>query len=112
METEAVTNLIDVLFTGSNLILYAAVYAITQTVKVIFPKTMKKKLVQRILPALPILLAVLGAVVGLSSGTTWQERIAFGVIIGALAGQTFKIGKTSLLGKGIEEPEPPEAPKF
>ena len=89
------------LITGSNLALYGAVLAILQTVKVMVPG-MDNKWVQRFMPLFPIVAAVIAALLGMASGKTWQEKVTIGIIIGAAAGQTFKLGKTTLMGKGLD----------
>jgi hypothetical protein len=78
------------------------VFALLQTVKMAVPKWAATKVGQRLMPLIPIALGVVGAVAGLSSATTWGDKIALGVIAGFAAGQGFKVGKTTLLGKGIE----------
>lgn len=100
------------LITGANLACYGAILAILQTVKMLVPG-MDNKWVQRFLPLFPLVLGIVAALVGMASGKNWQERLTIGVIIGVAAGQSFKLGKTTLLGKGLEvvaSGAPPVAP--
>jgi hypothetical protein len=90
------------LITGANLACYGAILAILQTVKMLVPG-MDNKWVQRFLPLFPLVLGIVAALVGMASGKNWQERLTIGVIIGVAAGQSFKLGKTTLLGKGLED---------
>jgi hypothetical protein len=94
------------LITGANLACYGAILAILQTAKMLVPG-MDNKWVQRFLPLLPLILGVAAAMIGMATGKNWQERVTIGIIIGVAAGQSFKLGKTTLLGKGLE----PDAPK-
>jgi hypothetical protein len=89
------------LITGANLACYGAILAILQTVKMLVPG-MDNKWVQRFLPLFPLVLGIGAALLGMATGKSWQEKLTIGIIIGVAAGQTFKVGKTTVLGKGIE----------
>jgi len=91
--------------TTTNLLLTGAVFALLQVLKMVVPKWSTTQIGQRLLPVIPLLLGVGGAMAGLCSASTWQEKLAIGIMAGFAAGQGFKIGKTTALGKGIEVPE-------
>lgn len=97
------------LITGANLACYGAILAILQTAKMLIPH-FDNKWVQRFLPLFPLVLGIGSALLGMATGKTWQEKLTIGIIIGVAAGQTFKVGKTTVLGKGIETAALPPAP--
>jgi hypothetical protein len=99
--------MIDKIVTLPNAILALAVWAILVTVRKLRPATESNRSFQRALPLLPPILGVLGSLIGLGSGVGFAEKIAIGLIFGTIAGQGFKIGKTSILGVGL----PPKATK-
>lgn len=96
------------LITGANLACYGAILAILQTAKMLIPH-FDNKWVQRFLPLFPLVLGIGSALLGMATGKTWQEKLTIGIIIGVAAGQTFKVGKTTVLGKGIETAALPPA---
>lgn len=87
--------------TGKNLLLLSAVFAMTQVLKSSIPWFTYSVMGQRLIPILPIVLGVIGSLVGLCSENSWPDRVAIGIIAGFSAGQMFKVGKTTLLGKGV-----------
>ena len=91
------------LATQQNLMLVGAVFAVLQTLKMAIPKWSSTKLGQRLMPVIPEVLGVVGALAGLSSGKTWQENVAIGLMAGFAASKGFKFGKTTLLGKGVKD---------
>lgn len=91
------------LATTENLMLVGAIFAVLQVVKMVVPKWASTKLGQRLTPIIPEVLGVGGALMGLGSGNTWQEKIAMGLMAGFAASKGFKVGKTTVLGKGISE---------
>lgn len=97
------------LITGANLACYGAILALLQTAKMFIPH-FDNKWVQRFLPLFPLILGIAAALLGMATGKTWQERLTIGIIIGVAAGQTFKVGKTTVLGKGIEAATPAPTP--
>lgn len=62
---------------------------------------------RRSLPLVPIAIAVAGSLAGLGVAGSWFSRLASGVLAGAIAAHGFKIGRTTLLGVGIEAPSQP-----
>lgn len=102
---------ISALVTGENAALVGGVLAICSTLKATFKPFFKGKIGQRILPLMPVLLGIAGAMaqIGNAGSNAWQSRLVLGVIAGFTAGQLFKAGKTSVFGWGIEdEPKPAE----
>jgi hypothetical protein len=108
------------LITGKNLVLAGGVFALTTTIRMSFKEFFKTRGGERLLPVLPIVLGVIGALMGICENvTTWQDKLMVGVIAGFTAGHLFKMGKTSMMGIGLpekkgkeeieEEPSPPAA---
>jgi hypothetical protein len=94
------------LVTGKNLLLAGSVFALTTGAREMFKAFFASTLGQRFLPVLPLVLGVIGALLGICDGASeWQSRLAVGLIAGFAAGHLFKVGKTSLMGAGIDEPE-------
>lgn len=97
------------LLTGNNLLLTGGVFAATATIRESFKKFFESVVGQRLLPIAPMVFGIAGAQAGICEGaSTWQGRCMLGLIAGFSAGHFFKIGKTSLLGAGVEAPEPKE----
>ena len=95
------------LLTGRYAALVGIVYVTTQTLKLMFPSFMASKWGQRLLPILPLLVGVLFMVLAPYEATTsWRDKLVVGVVAGWAAGNVFKIGKTTLLGWGIDEATP------
>ena len=101
---------ISALVTGENAALVAGVLAVCSTVRGVFKPFFKSKLGQRLLPLMPVLLGIAGAMarIGNAGSNEWQSRLVLGVIAGFTAGQLFKAGKTSVFGWGIEDQPQPE----
>ena len=100
----------DLLLTKANLSLAGGVFVLLQTLKMVFPTFFQGKLGQRLVPVIPLLFGVAGSMAGMCSGTRWQEKVMIGLIAGFAAGHSFKVGKTTLLGKGIDVDDPAPAP--
>lgn len=101
---------ISTLLTGRNALLPVGVYAVTQALKMALPKVFQSSIGQRFVPIIPLVLGIALAMAGLGEGATrWQDRMLMGLIAGFTASHLFKLGKTSLLGWGIEstQEEPP-----
>jgi hypothetical protein len=99
------------LITGKNLLLGGAAFALTTGARETFKGFFASVLGQRLLPLVPLVLCVAGALMGICDGATeWQSRLALGLIVGFAAGHLFKIGKTSIMGAGIEEPVSKDPP--
>lgn len=99
------------LLTGKNLILTGGVFALTTALREMFKVFFVSTSGQRILPILPLVFGVAGALAGVCDGVTeWQGRLMLGLIAGFAAGHLFKVGKTSLMGAGVEESEPKDPP--
>jgi hypothetical protein len=95
-------DMISQLMTGANMLLAGAVFAATQVLKLVFPRAALTAIGARLMPVLPVILGVVGSVAGISSGKTIGEKVAVGIIAGFTAGHGFKIGKTTVMGKGID----------
>lgn len=93
---------------GENAVLAGVVFAVMTAGKGAAGKFFETPTGQRILPVLPLVLGVAFSLSGFCdpSVTRWQARVVVGLLSGALAGQMFKVGRTSIMGKGVSEPEP------
>ena len=92
------------LITGNNLILAGGTFAIMATLRKSFKDFFATTFGQRVLPILPLLIAIGGALGGVCDGvTTWQDKVMLGCICGFAAGHLFKLGRTSLLGIGVDD---------
>ncbi len=93
------------LLTGNNLLLTGGVFAATSGLRGAIPDFFANKIGQRTLPVIPLVLGIVGALAGVCDGvSTWEGEVMLGMIAGTVAGQGFKLGKTTLLGAGIEAP--------
>lgn len=108
--------MLDQLLTGRNLALAGGVFVLMSLVKnLVLPKFWLGNIGQRLLPVLPIVLGVSGAFAGLCDCNGWQDKLLIGLIAGWASSHTFKLGKTSILGYGIdggseETPSDPATP--
>lgn len=99
------------LLTGKNLLLTGGVFALTTAIREVFKVFFASASGQRILPVIPLIFGVAGALAGVCDGVVeWQGRLMLGLIAGFAAGHLFKIGKTTFMGSGVEDPEPPSTP--
>ncbi len=89
------------LLQGNNLLLMGGTVAVVTTMRTMFPVFFTKHWGERVLPLLPLLVAVIGALCGVSEGDTVSEKVAIGLLAGFTAGQLFKIGRTTFLGYGV-----------
>lgn len=104
---------LSTLLTGRNALFAAAIYAITQTLKTIAPKFFAGKIGQRLLPVIPLVLGIVGGVLGVPDGVTrMQDKIVIGIVAAFASSHLFKLGRTSVLGWGLGsgEPAPPATP--
>lgn len=58
---------------------------------------------KRLLPLLPVIIAVALAMAGVGAAGAWRERLLFGIFSGALAGHGYKLLKTTLAGRGLSD---------
>ena len=102
--------MIEQLLTGKNMALAGGIFVLTSALKPMFKKFLATSIGQRVMPLAPIALGVAGAFAGMCDGTAWQDKLLLGTLAGYVAGHSFKIGKTSLLGYGIDTEEGTELP--
>jgi hypothetical protein len=90
------------LLTGNNLILVGACFGLTAALRSVFPEFFAAGLGHRLLPLLPLILGMLGALMGVCDGaSSIASKIMLGVIAGTAAGHGFKVGRTSILGFNV-----------
>lgn len=95
------------LITGQNLLLTGGIFAFTTVLRQTFKTFFLGTLGQRLLPIIPLLLGVAGALGGISEkAANWQSEVMLGMICGFLASNFFKVGKTTVMGIGVEPPDP------
>jgi hypothetical protein len=101
---------LDSLFNGMNATLGGAIFGAVYAIKQI-PGLLDKPVVQRLMPILPLILGAIGGACGAVTvePVTMANKIVAGVMVGGLTMIVFKVGKTTVLGKGIDaEPEAKE----
>jgi hypothetical protein len=103
------------LLTAHNMILAGAIFALMTVLKPICPNLFQSYWGARLMPLYPIILGVACALLGCSDAKTWQDRAMVGVLAGFAASHFFKVGKTTLLGQGLDgsnpsDPTPPVPP--
>lgn len=101
------------LVSEKNAALAAAIVTVLAFARGAAPALFLKRPVQRVLPTLPILMGITSIFAGFGEGgTTWQDRLVSGILTGAAASALYKIGRTSLLGQGLDPSpsDPPPAP--
>lgn len=90
------------LLVGKNFVLLGGVFALTSTVRSTFKPFFDAGLGERLLPLVPLILGVLGALMGISENAPGvEDKVGVGLIAGFTAGHIFKLGKTSVLGFGV-----------
>lgn len=99
---------ISTILTGTNLLLAIGVFVLITVIRAVFPAFFASRLGQRILPVLPLVFGAGGALIGMcSNAKTWQEKLLIGLIAGFASSHLFKIGKTTVIGWGLPDKEPP-----
>ena len=106
---------LETFFSGQNGILAAAIWGILHALKLMAPDFAASKLGQRLMPVFPLVLGAVGGLLGAVSVTpdTRLDRAVLGLAIGGLTAQVFKVARTSLMAKGLDDPEDktPPAPQ-
>lgn len=100
--------MIDVqsLISGPNLGLAACAAVVTGLFRSIVPAWWTTSVGQRLLPTLPILIGVVGALLGLGDASVFGNRLVLGILAGAVAAHGYKVGRTTMLGRGLVRPQP------
>jgi len=103
-----------VLVSPKNFALAAAILVVISFARNTAPTFFARRPVQRFLPLLPIILSC--AAFGLGFGDagdtpTWQDRLVAAVLTGAAASATYKVGRTTVLGRGMDAEMPTAIPE-
>lgn len=103
------------LVSGKNAALAAAIVVVLAFARGSAPALFQKRAVQRVLPVLPVIMGILGIFCGFGEGgDCWQNKLVSGLLTGAAASTLYKVGRTSILGQGLDpsasDPPPPPAP--
>lgn len=87
-------------FSGLNLLLGICTFILTALVKRVFQPFWEKPLGNRLLPLVPLVFGLALAFAGLHEPavTTWQEKLAIGLVASFAASYIFKFSQTTLLG--------------
>lgn len=102
---------LSTLLTGRNGLFTVAIFAITQTLKSLFPAFFATKFGQRLLPAIPLVLGVVGGLLGIPEGVTrMRDGVIVGIVAAFVAANLFKIGRTTALGWGLDPTPAAPAP--
>lgn len=97
------------LITGKNLVLAGGSFALTTSMRASFKDFFATRAGARLLPLLPVIFGIVGALMGVCDGVTaWQDRVMLGALLGFTAGHVFKMGKQSIMGIGIPEKVEPD----
>lgn len=91
----------------ANLLLAAAIYVLVTALKQALPGLTTTRLGRRVLPILPVILGVLGALAGFvdSAIDRLPDRIAVGVLSGAFSAWGFKFVQKTVRGVVAGDPE-------
>lgn len=98
---------ISSLVSGKNLTLAGSVFVLVMLLKTSFPEFFKSNAGKRLLPVLPMLLAVVAAFFGfcdVALAPSWQDKLMTGLLTGAYASWFYKVGRTTILGRDLEAP--------
>lgn len=66
---------------------------------------------QRLLPAAPFFWGLVLALGGIGTAGSWRDRLLVGLIAGATSSAVYKLARTTVLGAGLEELDPPKTSK-
>jgi hypothetical protein len=95
------------LLVGKNFVLLGGVFALTTTLRSTFKPFFDMGMGERLLPLVPLILGILGALMGISENAPEvADKVGVGLIAGFSAGHLFKLGKTSVLGYGVTKKAP------
>ena len=90
------------LITGKNLLLMAGCFALTTVARKSAKPFFDAGIGERLLPLLPLLFGVLGALMGVcENAPTVGDKVVMGLIAGFAASHMFKLGKTTVMGFGV-----------
>jgi outer membrane biosynthesis protein TonB len=96
---------VSAILTGTNLLLASGIFVLITVLRVPFKSIFESRNGQRFLPLLPLVLGVVGALLGACSNcSTWQEKVLIGLLAGFASSHFFKLGKTTVFGWGLPEP--------
>lgn len=95
------------LLNGANAALVSMVVMLTLVVKSVGGPFFDKALGQRLLPLVPLVLAVALSFLGLASpADSVTDKLLVGLLSGLAASASYKVVKTSVLGSGVDKVEP------
>jgi len=87
---------------GANVILVTMIVAITSAIKFLFSDFFESALGKRLLPVVPIVLGIIGGLVGIAQpAETILDKIMVGLMSGLSAAMSYKIGHTTIMGNGV-----------
>lgn len=89
---------------GPNGLLALAVFCLVLVLRQSLRGLFSQHWPERLLPIVYLVLGVLGSFLGLGTGKTMPEKLAIGIIAGAVALTSNKVGRTTVLGLGVKSP--------
>lgn len=113
-EHEGMAFEVSELVSGRNATLAGAAFVAVALLKNLAPGFVGTRVGKRLLPVLPVLLCIVGAFLGFADPAmtaTWQDKMMVGLLSGATSAWLFKMGKTTVLGRGLDlSPSSPSVP--
>lgn len=105
---------LDILTSAKNMEAAGIIWAVSQALKAEIGEFKDHPTVQRAIPLVPVVAGVLCGLFGLVEvstdphhlATTW-ENVKVGAMIAFGSMGLFKVGKTSVIGRGVERPDHP-----
>lgn len=97
---------VESMLTGWNGVVTGAISGVVHAAKVFFDGSDHSSKLDRLLPILPLLLGGLAGIVGIVEfdagiDITLAKKITAGLLLGTVSMTAFKVGKTTVLGKGL-----------
>jgi hypothetical protein len=103
---------LTLMLSGPNLMLAGAIFVVVGGAKAMFSSFFSTTIGQRLLPILPPILGIGGSFAGICPpGYNWQNKLIIGVIAGYVSAHSFKIGKNTFCGFGLDPVPPSPGPQ-
>ncbi len=97
---------------GTDMALVAMVLTLMTILKSLFEGFFKKRIVKRFLPVIPVIISVIISALGLMDNEMeMKSRLFIGTMSGITAAYLFKLGKTTVMGAGVDEGDKSKATK-
>lgn len=90
------------LLTQGTMKLAGGVFVLMAATRHVFAEAFASKIGQRLLPVLPLGFGIIGGLIGVTDAKSVADKITVGMIGGFAASHIFKVGKTTVLGWGLD----------